>query len=102
MAGKAILLILRLAAATGGDYAVAAGLAALAARALPASTSMPPSEAVVLASMLAFPIHLGLPIWGFAEPSLARLCLILTAVGIVSWGARLRENEAHPSGKESR
>jgi hypothetical protein len=48
---------------------------------------MPPREAVVLASMLAFLVYLGLLIWGSAEPSLARLCLILAVVGIVSWRA---------------
>ena len=89
VARKAILLILRLAAAIGGGYAVAAGLAALAARALPPTTAMPPSEAVVLASMLAFLVYLGLLIWGFAEPSLMRLCPILAAGGIVLWGGAL-------------
>jgi hypothetical protein len=86
---KAIPLILRLAAAIGGGYGVSAGLAALAAVALPATTAMPRSEAVVLASMLAFLVYLGLLIWGFAEPNLVRLCLILAVVGIVSWGGAL-------------
>lgn len=85
-ARQAIPIIVRLVAAVGGGYAVSAGLAALAARALPATTAMPAREAVVLASMLAFLVYLGLLIWGFAEPSLVRLCLILTAVGIASWG----------------
>jgi hypothetical protein len=79
---KAIPLILRLVAAIGGGYGVAAGLAALAAVALPVTTAMPAREAIVLA----FLVYLGLLIWGFAEPSLVRLCLILAAVGIVSWG----------------
>jgi hypothetical protein len=86
---KAIPLILRLVAAIGGGYGVAAGLAALAAVALPVTMAMPAREAVVLVSMLAFLVYLGLLIWGFAEPSLARLCLILAAVGIVSWGGAL-------------
>ncbi len=85
-ARKAIPIIVRLIAAIGGGYAVSAGLAALAARALPVTTAMPRSEAVVLSSMLAFLVYLALLIWGFAEPRLARLCLILAAVGIVSWG----------------
>ncbi|MBY0325055.1 MAG: hypothetical protein K2X72_40505 [Reyranella sp.] len=79
-------MIVRLIAAIGGGYAVSAGLAALAARVLPATTTMPPREAVVLASMLAFLVYLGLLIWGFAEPSLVRLCFILVGVGAVSWG----------------
>jgi hypothetical protein len=88
-ARKAIPIIVRLVAAIGGGYAVSAGLAALAARALPAATAMSRSEAVVLASMLAFLVYLGLLIWGFAEPSLLRLCVILVAVGIASWGGAL-------------
>jgi len=83
---KAIPIVLRLVAAIGGGYAVAAGLAALAAVALPQATAMPRSEAVVLASMLAFLVYLTLLIWAFAEPRLARLCLILVAAGIASWG----------------
>ena len=85
-ARQAIPVIVRLVAAIGGGYAVAAGRAARAARVLPVMTAMPPREAVVLASMLAFLVYLGLLIWGFAEPSLVRLCLILAAVGVVSWG----------------
>jgi hypothetical protein len=88
-ARKAIPILVRLVAAIGGGYAVSAGLAALAARVLPVTTAMPRSEAVVLASMLAFLVYLGLLIWGFAEPSLVRLCVILAAVGIVSWGGAL-------------
>jgi hypothetical protein len=88
-ARRAIPIIVRLVAAIGGGYAVSAGLAALAARVLPVTTSMPRSEAVVLASMLAFLVYLGLLIWAFAEPSLVRLCLILAAVGIVSWTGAL-------------
>jgi hypothetical protein len=85
-ARKAIPIIVRLVAAVGGGYAVSAGLAALASVALPSAGSMPRSEAVVLASMLAFLVYLVLLIWAFAEPRLIRLCLILAAAGIVSWG----------------
>ena len=88
-ARKAIPIIVRPIAAIGGGYAVSAGLAALAARILPATTAMPAREAVVLVSMLTFLIYLGLLIWGFAEPNLLRLCLILAAVGIVSWGGAM-------------
>lgn len=85
-ARKAIQVIVRLVAAIGGGYAVSAGLAALAARGLPLTTTMPRSEAVVLASMVAFLVYLALLIWAFAEPRLARLCLILAVAGIASWG----------------
>lgn len=83
---RAIPIVLRLVAAIGGGYAVAAGLAALAAVGLPAATALPRSEAATLASMLAFLVYLALLIWAFAEPRLARLCCILVAAGIVSWG----------------
>ena len=83
---RSIPLILRLVAAIGGGYAVAAGLAALAAVGLPAVTALPRSEAVVLASMLAFLVYLALLIWAFSEPRLRRLCLVMAAAGIASWG----------------
>ncbi len=79
-------VLVRLVAAIGGGYAVAAGLAALAAVALSTGGLMARSEAVVLASMLAFLVYLALLIWAFADRRLARLCLMLTAAGIVSWG----------------
>ncbi|MPZ30329.1 MAG: hypothetical protein GEV13_04905 [Rhodospirillales bacterium] len=86
---KAIPLIVRLVAAIGGGYGVSAGLVAVAALALPAMTAMPRSEAVVLASMLAFLVYLALLIWAFAEPRLTRLCVVLVAAGTASWGAAL-------------
>ena len=86
---KAVPVVIRLVVAIGGGYAVSAGLAGLAAVALPAITPLPRSEAVVLASMLAFLIYLALLIWAFAEPRLVRLCLVLAAVGIASWGGAL-------------
>lgn len=82
-------IILRLLAAIGGGYAVAAGLAALTAVILFVTGGLPRSEAVILASMLAFLIYLVLLIWAFAERSLTRLCLMLTIVGAVSWGTAL-------------
>jgi hypothetical protein len=82
---KAVPIVLRLMLAIGGGYAVSAGLSALTALALPAATAMPRSEAVVLASMLAFLAYRAILIWAFAEPRLARLCVILAATGIGSW-----------------
>lgn len=79
-------ILVRLIAAVGGGYAVAAGLAALAAVALPAAGLMVRSEAVVLASMLAFLLYLALLIWAFADRRLVRLCLVMVAAGIASWG----------------
>lgn len=79
-------ILLRVVVAVGGGYAVAAGLAALAAVILPAAGLMVRSEAVVLASMLAFLMYLALLIWAFADPRPARLCLVMGAAGIASWG----------------
>ncbi len=79
-------VFIRLVAAIGGGYAVASGLAALAAVALPAGGLMARSEAVVLASMLAFLVYLVLLIWAFADRRLARLCLVLAVAGVASWG----------------
>ena len=66
MIGQSSRIILRLLAAIGGGYAVAAGLAALTAVILFVTGGMPRSEAVILASMLAFLLYLGLLIWAFA------------------------------------
>ena len=79
-------ILVRLVAAVGGGYAVAAGLAALAAGALPAAGLMVRSEAAVLASMLGFLVYLALLIWAFADRRLARLCLVMAAAGIATWG----------------
>jgi hypothetical protein len=87
--GQSSRIVLRLLAAIGGGYAVAAGLAALTAVILFITGGMPRSEAVILASMLAFLLYLGLLIWAFAERSLARLCLVLAVAGSASWGAAL-------------
>lgn len=79
-------VLVRVAAAIGGGYAVAAGLAALGAVALWTGGLMARSEAVVLASMLAFLVYLALLIWAFADRRLARLCLVMAIAGIASWG----------------
>lgn len=73
--------LVRLLLAMGGGYGASAGLTAFAAIALPTIKSLPRSEAVVLASMLAFLVCLALLIWAFAERSLCRLCLVMTGAG---------------------
>jgi len=83
---QGVSVAVRLVAAIGGGYAVAAGLAALAAVVLPATTDLPRSEAVVLASMLAFLVYLALLIWGFAEQHLSRLWVIFATAALASWG----------------
>lgn len=84
-----VLIILRLIAVIGGGYAVSAGLAAFAAVGLPMATALPRSEAVVLASMLAFLVYLALLIWGFAERRLGRLYAVLAVTAAASWGGAL-------------
>ncbi|WP_421997916.1 hypothetical protein [Reyranella sp.] len=78
-------IVLRVVAAFGGGYVVAAGLAALAAVILPRATAMLRSEAVVLASMLAFLVYLGVLIWAFAERRLGRLWLVVVVAAAASW-----------------
>jgi hypothetical protein len=82
---EAVPIVCRLVLAIGGGYAVSAGLAAFAAVGLPAVSPLPRSEAVVLASTLAFLVYLAILIWAFAERRLSRLGLILVAAGAVSW-----------------
>ena len=89
LATQGFAVTVRIVAAVGGGYAVASGLAALAAVGLPAAQLMPRSEAVVLASMLAFLVYLVLLIWAFADRRLGRLCLALAIVGVASWGGAL-------------
>ena len=89
MLGHSSRIVLRLLAAIGGGYAVAAGLAALTAVILFVTGGLPRSEAVILASMLAFVIYLVLLLWAFSERSLLRLCSMLVVTGAVSWGAAI-------------
>ncbi|TAJ84314.1 hypothetical protein [Reyranella sp.] len=89
MRQQSLRIVLRLLAAIGGGYAVAAGLAALTAVILFVTGGLPRSEAVILASMLAFIFYLALLLWAFAERSLLRLCSMLVAAGVVSWGAAI-------------
>lgn len=82
-------VVLRLILAIGGGYAVSAGFTAFAAVALSATSTLRRSEAVVLASMLAFLVYLAILIWAFAERRLARLCVVLVGAGAVLWGGAL-------------
>jgi hypothetical protein len=83
------LVLLRLILAIGGGYAVAAGIAALLAVVLPALSMLPRSEAVVLASMLAFVIYLVVLIAAFAVRRLIHLATVLVVAGASAWGGAL-------------
>lgn len=89
MAAREVSVAIRLILAVGGSYGVSAGLTALAAVALPMTTGIPRSEAVVLASMLASLVYLTLLIWAFAARRLTHLCVVFAAVGTASWGGAL-------------
>jgi len=52
------------------SYAVSAGLVALGAVALPRATSLPTGEAVVLSSMLGFPVFVAALLWAFSQRTL--------------------------------
>ncbi len=69
-------MILRIGLAVIGGYAATTGAAALAGLALPA-TGMSPSESVLLATMLGFPLYLALIVWAFHERSLARVVAVI-------------------------
>lgn len=80
LASPALAVPLRVALAVLGGYDLSAGLVALMAVVL-ALAGMQRSEAVVLAAMLGFVIHLGVLMWAFAEPRLGRLATITVAGG---------------------
>jgi hypothetical protein len=69
---------LRVLGAVFAGYAFSAALVALLALMLPL-VGMPKSEAVVLASMLGFPIYLAVLIWAFSERRPWRIWLCLGA-----------------------
>lgn len=61
----------------------------VAVRTVLATTALPRSEAVVLASMYAFFPYMALPTWDPADKSLLRLCWVMTVVGVASWSGSL-------------
>jgi len=79
----ATTIALRVGLAVLGGYALAAGAVALGTMLL--AETLPSSEAVVLASMLGFPLYLGILLWAFAERRLARLALIIPAGAIATF-----------------
>ena len=83
---RALPILLRVAAAVLGGYLLAVGLSALAAEVL--AQLLPPSEAVVLMAMLAFPVYLALLIWACAERRLPRVLLVLGVGGPLAFAAQ--------------
>jgi hypothetical protein len=69
-----------------GGYALMAGFVALAGVTLP-RFGMAPSEAVLLAAMLAFPLWCAVIVWGFHHRSLARVVAVVAGGAGVSLGA---------------
>lgn len=89
MIAQGLSVTARLLLATGGGYAVSAGFAALVAVGLPVAPTLPRSEAVALASMLAFLVYLAILLWAFTELQIGRLCIVLGVTGATSWAAAL-------------
>ena len=79
-------IVLRLAIAVLGGYALSASIVAFSALALSEMAAWPRSEAVVLSSMLGFVIYLSVLIWAFAEKRVARLGLTLALVTAIFVG----------------
>jgi hypothetical protein len=81
-------LVLRVLLALAGGYASTAAAVLLLGVSFTA-LGLARSEAVVLASMLGFVIYLGVLLWAFAEPRLARLAGALLAgsalYGVLLW-----------------
>jgi hypothetical protein len=82
---RAVQVALRLLIGFAGGYAAAAGFVALAAVAMAAAAPSARSEAAVLSAMLAFPVHLVLLIWAFAEPWPCRRSFLIVGAGILCW-----------------
>jgi hypothetical protein len=80
------LIAVRLLVLIPGGYALMAGFVALAGVALP-RLGMAPSEAVLLAAMLAFPLWCAVIVWGFHHRSLARVAAVVVGGAGVSLGA---------------
>jgi hypothetical protein len=76
----------RVLGAVCGGYAFSAASVALLAVGLPRVGGMARSEAVLVASMLGFLIYLGVILWAFAEPRLARVWGFLAGGAAVAYG----------------
>lgn len=79
-------ITLRIAAIVVGGYFAAAGLASLAAVALPAAGWLGRADALVLSAMLAFLAYLVIALWLTAERSLVRACVVPSAIAIGAFG----------------
>jgi cytochrome bd-type quinol oxidase subunit 2 len=87
MAEPKAFIVLRLAIAVLGGYALSASIVAFLALALSGASLLPRSEAVLLASMLGFVIYLCVLIWALAEKRVARLGLTFALATAVFVGA---------------
>lgn len=87
---RALAIVARIAMVVVGGYGLSAGLSALLAAALAAGGVLPRSEAVLLASVLAFVMYLVILLWGFAHARLWRVAFVIgLATPAAFWLARL-------------
>jgi hypothetical protein len=71
-----IAIVIRIALVVIGGYVASAAVVATLSVVLPLA-GVARSEAVILSSMLGFPLYVVFLLWGFAERRLWRLCLAL-------------------------
>lgn len=83
---RAFAIIARAVGAVLGGYALSAGLSAALAVTLPLVSSIPKSEAVLLASMLGFVIYLLVLLWVLVERRLLLVLLVLGGGALLSSG----------------
>lgn len=81
----AVRIASRFTVAVGGGYAAMVGFTGLLGIAL-CRMGMAGSEAVLLASMLGFPLYLSIIIWGFAAISLRRVATVLGVSALLTIG----------------
>jgi hypothetical protein len=86
---RSVQTIARVVLAVFGGYAFTAAGSAVLALALPRTTGMERSEAVLLSAMLAFVVYLVVLLWAFAARRLDRVALILLG-GALAGYATLR------------
>lgn len=79
-------IVARVAAATGGAYAVTAGSAALIAVLLVGFARLSRSDALIWGSSLSYLLFAGFMLWCFAERRLSRVVLVLLIAAAATHG----------------
>lgn len=82
----ALRVILRIALAVGGGYALSAALSAALALGAYELAGFERGEATVLSSMLGFGFYLFALLWALTAPALGRVALVLVLGSLVAYG----------------